>query len=105
MLFTFRNNLYASALQVYDYLMYLRHYYLDSGISQVLGAMLFSLSFVIAGMLFTYWSYTALHLLAVQGDELSDSELDSLHWNRRRRFLGRQLSRARRFAPRWFLAL
>jgi hypothetical protein len=56
-------------------------------------------------MLLTYWVYTAFHLLSVQADELSDTELDVLHWNRRRRFLGRQLLRARRFTPRWFLAL
>ena len=99
------NTLCASALQVYDFLMYLRHYCLDSGVGQVLGAMLFSLSSVISGMLLTYWVYTAFHLLSVQADELSDTELDVLHWNRRRRFLGRQLLRARRFTPRWVLAL
>ena len=65
MLLTFRSNLYTSLLQSYDYVMYLRHHYLNSNVGQVLGAMLFAWSSVIAALLFAYWVYTAFHLLAV----------------------------------------
>jgi hypothetical protein len=105
MLLTFRSNLYTSLLQSYDYVMYLRHHYLNSNVGQVLGAMLFAWSSVIAALLFAYWVYTAFHLLAVQGEELTDADMAQLHWSRSRRMIGRQLARARRFNPRWFMAL
>ena len=67
--------------------------------------MFFAWSFVIAALLFGYWVYTAFQLLAIQGEDLTDSDLAQLHWSRSRRILGRQLARARRFNPRWFMAL
>ena len=105
MLLTARSNLYANILYAYDYVMYLRHFYVNSNAGQILGAMLFAWSSVIAALLFAYWVYTAFQLLAVQGEELSDTDLAQLHWSRRQRLLGRQLARARHFNPRWFMAL
>lgn len=100
-----RGHLYASILQVYDYVMYLRHLCLNSNLGQVLGAMLFAWSSVIAALLFAYWVYTAFQLFGMQGEEVSDCDLAQMHWSRRRRILGRQLARARRINPRWFEAL
>ena len=100
----FDGNPNASILQVYDHVMYLRHVCINSNAGQILGAMFFAWSFVIAALLYAYWVYAAFHLMSLQGEEIADWELAQLHWSRRRRLLGRQIARAERMHPRWFIA-
>lgn len=70
-------------IQLYDSFMYLREQLFNLTLVQILGAILFLWSFLIAILLSAYWLRCALVILSAPADELTDAELDALHWNRR----------------------
>jgi hypothetical protein len=84
---TFSHSVYAVALQMYDQAMFLREHVLGLALVQLVLALFFLASLVVAMGLFVYWSYCAVQILS-GGEEISDRQLKLMRWDLRcREFL------------------
>ena len=72
-------------LPIYDRLLYFREICVDNVLAQILGALFFAGSLFVSIVLFVYWCSCACRILAANGLELTDEEIEPMRWDKKLR--------------------